>query len=60
MEMCASQYPSLLPPFPAPHPTMSAVGEELLVAIEESRGHLIPEDYQFFISTLVNFNETQR
>ena len=60
MEMCASQYPGILPPPPTPRLDMLSIGEMLLIAIEESRGHLIPEDYQYYINTMVNFKATQQ
>ena len=60
MEMCASQYPGILPPPPASRPDMLSIGETLLIAIEESRGHLISEDYQYYINTMINFKATKR
>lgn len=60
MEKCAVQTGggSLAPPS---SPSMTSAAETLLSAIEESRGgQLIPEDYHFYINTLVNFKATQQ
>ena len=60
MEKCAVQTPSNLPPSAPLTPNMATIAETLLTAIEEARGHLIPEDYHFYINSLLNFKATQQ
>ena len=60
MEKCAVQTSDLASSSPS-SPSMTSVAETLLSAIEESRGgQLIPEDYHFYINTLINFKATQQ
>ena len=57
MENCALHS---LPPSAPITPNMTSIAETLLTAIEEARGHLISEDYHFYMNTLINFKATQQ
>ena len=60
MEKCAVQT-SGVAPSASSSSNMTSVAETLLSAIEESRGgQLIPEDYHFYINTLINSKATQQ
>ena len=60
MELCASQHPSSLSALSVSNLSMTSVGEQLLMAIEEARGHLVPQDYHLFFTILVNFKVVHR
>ena len=60
MEKCAVQTNGVAPSASSSS-NMTSVAETLLSAIEESRGgQLIPEDYHFYINTLINSKAAQQ